>query len=114
MTLFDKWYSHYPRKKGKGQARAKWNQLNFDETMTDTLIASLKLQIEEVRIRKQRGLFVPEWKYPSTWLNGECWEDEVDLEIGKDIMEIAQDKGIEARPGESMDQYKQRIQRTRH
>lgn len=72
--LFDEWYKLYPRKAGKGQARRA-----FNGALKKT---SMKILMEKVQefanacIGKEKQFI----KHPTTWLNGECWEDEIIIE----------------------------------
>lgn len=113
MTLFDKWYSHYPRKKDKGHARKAFERINPSEEMVEGMINAIDLQIKEMEVRRQRGLQVPDWKYPATWLNGECWLDEVDLQPDF-IDESVKKLNNPAKIGESTKEYEQRLMRIRH
>ena len=75
---FDLFYSHYPLKKGKGEARKKYETLKKKKILPDdeTLIKAIHNQMKEKQHLRNKNQFVPEWKYPSTWLNQECWDDE--------------------------------------
>ena len=83
MTNFDSFWEYYPNKKGKGAARTafeKQEKLYGDKK--EFLEAVLSAIAVQSRFRKQQqgiGVFVPQWKNPATWLNQECWTDEVDI-----------------------------------
>lgn len=66
----------YPKKVSKKDCLAKFSKLNPDEKTFSEMIQGLKTQIQW-RATAPQGMFIPEWKNPSTWLNGECWEDEI-------------------------------------
>ena len=74
IALFDEWYSHYPRKKGKSAA-VKWFNKNKP---TKEFVAML---IEDVIKRKasdwngKEETYIP---YASTYLNQSIWEDAID------------------------------------
>ncbi|MBS4102434.1 hypothetical protein [Tsukamurella paurometabola] len=72
---FDTWWPYYPRKAAKGQARTAFVKA-MKKTDLDTLIAATK---EFANIREKQiasGESKPEFTpYPSTWLNGERWEE---------------------------------------
>ena len=78
-TLFDRFWSAYPRKVSKGTARKTWENLGPDKDMTDTIVYALDAQKRwrkrEAKTNRRDSL--PPWKYPATWLNGECWSDEI-------------------------------------
>ena len=67
---FEKWWSLYPRKRGKGQAvkayRAARKKASADE-LTQAVMAQRDL------LTKDGADYCP---YPATWLNGERWADE--------------------------------------
>ncbi len=71
---FDDFWLEYPRKKDKAKAKAKWKSKKLD--------GKAEMILEDVRNRKINdhdwlkggGEFIP---YPSTYLNGERWEDEI-------------------------------------
>jgi hypothetical protein len=46
-------------------------------------LQSIANQKEEKQILCDSGLFCPEWKHPTTWLNQGCWNDEA-VTIKKD------------------------------
>ena len=77
---FDQWYSSYPHKVTKGQARRAWAKINPDSLLISRMRMAIESQKAERVWKLDRGIFVPEWKHPATWLNGECWEDEVQTE----------------------------------
>ena len=73
---FEEFWSEYPAKKGKGQARkafkAALKKATFDELMT-----ALRVFSEATRATDKQ--FIP---HASTWLNGERWLDETDNQSG--------------------------------
>lgn len=71
---FEKFWAAYPRKIGKKKAKAIWEKLNPDETLVNKIIEAISAQGESVQWKKDGGVFIP---HPSTWLNGERWNDEM-------------------------------------
>ncbi len=69
---FAEWYSHYPRKKGKGQA-VKAYRAAVKKVSAERLLESLKAQIPS--LMSKGAEYCP---YPATWLNGESWDDEIE------------------------------------
>lgn len=65
---FDRWYTDYPRKEGKGQARVAYRAAR-KKADHDTLVAGVAALVARGIERK----FTP---LPATWLNGERWLDE--------------------------------------
>lgn len=88
-TSFEKWYRTYPRKVSRGSAEKTWAKITKgmtkieEEEFSLQLRNAIKAQIAHYKSTKESGDFVPDWKHPSTWLNGMCWEDELDSYIRK-------------------------------
>ena len=77
--LFAKWYEHYPVKKSRAKASQAFSKLDPDEHQVNEMIEAIGRQSRERADKHRRNVFVPEWKHPATWLNGECWLDEPDV-----------------------------------
>lgn len=73
QALFDKWYSHYPKKVGKAAAQAAFRKVIKTEPL-DKLIDAVELHKTSAQWTRDNGQFIPN---PSTWLNQRRWEDEV-------------------------------------
>lgn len=78
---FDKFWDKYPLKKGKQQALKIWAKLSKSKNLPeiDILLSAIDNQIQEKKYLKDHNKFCPEWKHPSTWLNGGCWDDDVKI-----------------------------------
>ena len=72
-AFFDEWYEHYPKKAGRGQA-VKAFKTAIKKTDLETMIAATLVYAKSVEGKEKRFI-----KNPSTWLNGECWLDDVDV-----------------------------------
>lgn len=72
-AFFDGWYEHYPKKAGRGQA-VKAFKTAIKKTDLETMIAATLVYAKSVEGKEKRFI-----KNPSTWLNGECWLDDVDV-----------------------------------
>jgi len=113
--LFDKWYQHYPLKVSKGAARKAFEKLNPSEVLVSRMIRAIHAQTQHREKMKLAGRFVPEWKYPATWIRAECWEDELPkVEVDKfsmrfDLEATARRLGVEAKIGESWEQFELRV-----
>lgn len=68
---FDEFWSLYPRRVSKGQAQRALAAA-LKKTDINTILAALERQLPDLNRREKK--YIP---YPSTWLNGECWEDDV-------------------------------------
>ena len=67
----------YPRRVGKGSARKAWEKLPDDAQLHTEIMGAIDAQ-KRWRVRERAaGSHLPDWKHPATWLNGECWLDEV-------------------------------------
>jgi hypothetical protein len=71
---FDEFWSSYPRKLNKTNARKAWNKLKLDDTLFDTIMKALAEQKKSLSWTKDGGQFIP---HPTTWINGKRWEDEI-------------------------------------
>lgn len=74
---FNEFWKTYPLKKSKAAAQKSFAKLNPSAELLDTILAAIRNQITEHKKFSDAGEFHPEWKYPATWLNGKCWEDEI-------------------------------------
>ena len=109
VAPFDTWYSIYPRKRGKSAARRKWKSRNLDE------IASKIIADTEARIKHEWSelKYIP---YASTYINGERWLDEIEIQvepIPKDLdalVSYAAKRGVIAKPGEWPGEFRKRLQ----
>lgn len=74
VDLFDRFWSEYPNKTCKAKARAKWEKLKVTPALFDQIMVGLRRQCASQAWLKDGGQFIP---HPTTWLNGERWNDEV-------------------------------------
>lgn len=77
MTLtaarFETFWDAYPRKVAKKDARVAFARINPDLALFTRMLEA----IAEQRVSRQwRQGYIP---YPATWLNGERWEDVVEI-----------------------------------
>lgn len=77
MTPFDRFWNLYPHRKSKGEARKAWEKIEKDSTVVEQIYLSIDIQKRYMVEARKRGEFMPNWKLPATWLNKQCWEDEV-------------------------------------
>ena len=76
MGKFDDFWAIYPRKKDKKRAKRAFNNLN-KQTQLDC-IEGVKKYIKEIEIV---GRLIEHVKHPSTFINGENWEDDFEIEV---------------------------------
>lgn len=74
LQMFDEFWKLYPKKKDKANTRKKWLKLKPDDELFETIISALKKQMQSEQWQKNNGQYIP---YPTTWINGERWEDEI-------------------------------------
>lgn len=74
---FDTFYAHYPLKKSKAPARKAFAKLNPDAELYQKIMDAVTAQ--KASRQWQQKQYIP---HPSTWLNQERWEDEVDTVDG--------------------------------
>jgi hypothetical protein len=72
-NYFDEFWKAYPRKTNKGFAEKLFAKLKVDQELLTKMIQAIHLQSRTVWKDKDQQ-YIP---HPSTWLNGERWEDEV-------------------------------------
>lgn len=70
---FDRFWSAYPRKIGKGAARAAFDKAR-KKTSADDLIAAVERQKASEQWTREAGRYIPN---AATWLNQGRWEDEL-------------------------------------
>ena len=73
---FDEFWDAYPRKIGKGAARAAFAKAKHLTTIPQIIDAARAYAafVEETGVDRQ---YIP---HPSTWLNGERWDDDLESE----------------------------------
>jgi len=76
---FDQFWDAYPKKKNKKKAQQIWTSRKLD-SMADQLINDVILKTQ-----KDRSWIDGYAPYPTTYLNGDRWEDEVELEQVKEV-----------------------------
>lgn len=72
--LFNKFWAEYPKKRDKQSSKKAFTKLNVDVKLFNQMMASLSQAKQSYDWQKNNGQYIP---YPSTWLNGRRWEDEL-------------------------------------
>ena len=68
IPTFEEWWNAYNKKRGRKKAEAKWNKLsNSDKEACMKATPAYVASTPDVTYRKD----------PLTYLNGECWNDEI-------------------------------------
>lgn len=73
---FVKFYTTYPRHKDRKRAKKAFNKINPDEQLFNKIMKGVENLNNEIQLK---DIPLEYCKYPAAWLNGECWEDEVDI-----------------------------------
>lgn len=68
---FEKFWSEYPNKTGKGGAYNSWKKIKVTDELLQSILKSITLYKQTKQVKE--GYI----KNPQTWLNNRCWEDEV-------------------------------------
>lgn len=71
-TLFESFWSAYPKKVGKDDARKAFGRRKPDVAMVAAMVAAIASQASSTAWTKDGGQFIPN---PATWLNGGRWQD---------------------------------------
>jgi uncharacterized protein YdaU (DUF1376 family) len=74
---FDEFWNLYPKKKDRKKAKDKWKSRNLD-SIADQIISALKTQKE--KDRNWLDGFIP---LPTTYINGDRWNDEIEEKINE-------------------------------
>jgi hypothetical protein len=69
---FDSFWSLYPKKVAKADARKAWAQTKDIRPELTNLLNAVKAACKTESWMKSGGAFIP---YPATWLRGERWDD---------------------------------------
>lgn len=73
-SLFDEFWSAYPKKKNKGDAFKAWGSTKKDRPDLAEILKAIKAQSVTEDWTKEGGKFIP---YPATWLRAHAWDDEI-------------------------------------
>ncbi len=76
INSFDEFWSLYPRKVAKKKTLALWMKLRLNEDLFKKIMDGVKKYKKSEEWKKDGGKFIP---YPTTFLNGERWKDELDI-----------------------------------
>jgi hypothetical protein len=72
---FEKFWSEYPKKIGKKKAEQAFGHILAHYTI-ENILAGLAKWKESDQWKKEKGRYIP---HPTTWINGERWNDEVEV-----------------------------------
>lgn len=80
---FEKFWNLYPKKVDKRKSEQKWN--NLPKTTQELILLDLPKRNQTDQWQKNSGQFVPN---PTTYLNGERWNDQISSQINSTQNEI--------------------------
>lgn len=73
--LFDSFWTSYPKKRNKGDARKAWKALKPIPSLVDKILSALTSAKKSKDWIKEDGKYIP---YPASWLRSEGWDDELE------------------------------------
>ncbi len=74
LQMFNEFWQLYPKKRAKANALKIWLKLKPSDELFKQILSAVKTQSNSEDWLKEKGKYIP---YPTTWLNGERWEDEI-------------------------------------
>ena len=74
LEMFNEFWKLYPKKVDKANARKKWLRLKPNDELFKTIMSALENQITFKKWHEIDKQYIPN---PTTWINGERWEDEI-------------------------------------
>lgn len=111
---FDAFWALYPRKVAKADARKAWARRKPEEQ--ERAMQALPEHVKYWSLTGTEMQYIP---YPASWLNGERYEDELQMptfekagdwwRTDKGVEGKARELGMTARPGEEMAQFRERV-----
>lgn len=76
---FERFWSEYPKKVGKGDARKSFLKIAPSEALLGEMLAAIAAASASFQWKKDKGQYIPN---PATWLNQQRWEDELRPDMG--------------------------------
>lgn len=76
-TMFNEFWQAYPKKRDKARAQKSFFKIKNLPDVFSHLMKGLEQQKASADWKKDGGKYIP---LPSTWLNGERWEDELPIQ----------------------------------
>lgn len=113
--MFDAFWERYPRKVAKHAARQIWARMAPADR--EDALAAIGQHVAYWQACGTAREFIP---HARTWLHQHRWEDEIEMpnvtpaavewwRTERGVLEKGAELGLQARPGEDMAQFKQRI-----
>ena len=76
---FERFWSVYPKKVGKGDARKSFMKIKPSDALLGKMVTAVIAASASFQWKKDKGQFIPN---PATWLNQQRWEDDVPPDMG--------------------------------
>ena len=76
--MFTEFWKAYPKKKDKKKAERAFFKIKNIEKIFPAMMQALERQKESVQWQENKGQYI---LYPSTWLNGERWNDVEQVDV---------------------------------
>ncbi len=76
IEKFEQFWSLYPRKIAKKNALVAWSRVEMTNELFAKIVESVNTYTKSEQWIKDNGQYIP---HPSTWLNQERWNDELDV-----------------------------------
>jgi len=100
--LFESFWSAYPKKQGKGDARKSFAKIKPSKALTKQMIDAVERAKGSIQWQRNHGQYIPN---PATWLNQERWLDDVPQDMGlPDLKTNSRFHNLEQRPADDIDQ----------
>lgn len=112
--MFEQFYAKYPRKEAKKNALKAWQKLSTEQQ--NKALEAVDKHVHKWELEGTEKTFIP---LPASWLNGWRFDDEIEVsqpkaakwwETDQGILAHGQKVGAPPRAGETMAQYKTRLQ----
>lgn len=70
--MFNEFWTVWPKKVAKEEAKKAFKKLKCTRVLLDKIINAVEIEKRTEQWKKQKGAYIP---HASTWLNGKRWED---------------------------------------
>jgi hypothetical protein len=91
MEMFLEFWQAYPRRQAKPVALKAFLKIRPDEALFQKMLKAIRKQAKTEQWLNGGGCYIP---MPSTWLNQERWEDEIQLSA-YEMQQLAEDEAYE-------------------
>lgn len=103
LQMFNEFWKLYPKKVDKANARKKWLRLKPNDELFKTIMSALENQITFKKWHEIDKQYIPN---PTTWINGERWEDEIKEAAGNSQPQEVQPPAYKEWQGDEEDEPK--------